>query len=87
MAFVFYEAPVTSTYFVLRPGYDFLAGEMIGYAETAWPEFDEPRELNLLSGQKTLIEEAEKRVLEPPVGAFCSRRRQGGGEKVLCVYG
>ena len=61
VAFVFYEAPVTSTYFVLRPGYEFLAGEMIGYAETAWPEFDEPRELNLLSGQKTLIEEAEKR--------------------------
>ena len=49
VAFVFYEAPVTSTYFVLRPGYEFLAGEMIGYAETAWPEFDEPRELNLLS--------------------------------------
>ena len=61
VAFVFYEAPVTSTYFVLRPGYEFLAGEMIGYAETAWPEFDEPRELNLLRGQKTLIEEAEKR--------------------------
>ena len=61
VAFVFYEAPVTSTYFVLRPGYEFLAGEMIGYAETAWPEFDEPRELNLLSGQKTLIDEAEKR--------------------------
>lgn len=61
VAFVFYEVPVTSTYFVLRPGYEFLAGEMIGYAETAWPEFDEPRELNLLRGQKTLIEEAEKR--------------------------
>ena len=61
VAFVFYEAPVTSTYFVLRPGYEFLAGEMIGYAETAWPEFDEPRELNLLSGQKTLIDEAKKR--------------------------
>ena len=37
MAFVFYEQPVTSTYFVLRPGYEFLAGEMIEYAESAYP--------------------------------------------------
>ena len=29
VAFVFYEQPVTSTYFVLRPGYEFLAAEMI----------------------------------------------------------
>ena len=61
VAFVFYENPVTSTFFVLRPGYEFLAGEMIEYAETAYPKFDEPRELNLLSGQTTLIEEAKKR--------------------------
>ena len=64
VAFVFYEQPVTSTYFVLRPGYEFLAGEMIRYAETAYPKFDEPRELNLLSGQTALIEEARKQGYE-----------------------
>ena len=61
VGFVFYEQPVTSTFFVLRPGYEFLAGEMIEYAETAYPEFDEPRELYFTRGQKVLIEEAEKR--------------------------
>ena len=61
VAFVFYEQPVTSTYFVLRPGYEFLAGEMIGYAEAAYPKFEEPRELNLLSGQLAPIEEARRR--------------------------
>lgn len=64
VAFVFYEQPVTSTYFVLRPGYEFLAGEMIEYAENAYPKFDEPRELNLLSGQEALIREAGKRGYE-----------------------
>ena len=61
VAFVFYENPVTSTYFVLRPGYEFLAGEMIEYAETAYPTFEEPRELVLSSGQTALINEAKKR--------------------------
>ena len=61
VAFVFYEQPVTSTYFVLRPGYESLAEEMIAYAETAYPQFDEPRELVLPSGQKALIEAAERR--------------------------
>ena len=61
VAFVFYENPVTSTYFVLRPGYEFLAGEMIEYAETAWPAFEDPRELVLSAGQTALIEEAGKR--------------------------
>ena len=61
VGFVFYENPVTTTFFVLRPGYEFLAGEMIEYAETAYPTFDEPRELNLLAGQTALIEEARRR--------------------------
>lgn len=61
VAFVFYENPVTSTYFVLRPGYEFLAGEMIEYAENAYPKFDEPRELILRSGQTALIEAARER--------------------------
>ena len=61
VAFVFYENPVTSTYFVLRPGYEFLAKEMIDYAEKAYPKFDDPRELNLYGSQTALIEEAKKR--------------------------
>lgn len=61
VAFVFYENPVTTTYFVLRPGYEFLAGEMIEYAENAFPRFEEPRELILLAGQLPIIEEARKR--------------------------
>lgn len=61
VGFVFYEQPVTSTYFVLRPGYEFLAGAMIDYAESAYPQFEQPRELNLLSGQTAFLEEAEKR--------------------------
>ncbi len=64
VAFVFYEQPVTSMFFVLRSGYDFLADEMIAYAENAFPKFDEPLELNLLSGQKQLIEAARKRGYE-----------------------
>ena len=78
VAFVFYENPVTSTYFVLRPGYEFLADEMIEYAEKAFPKFDEPRELNLLSGQRPMIEAALKRgydtVYEEPDRFFDLRK-------------
>ena len=62
VAFIFYEQPVTSTYFVLRPGYEFLAAEMIEYAETAYPKFEETRELIFSSGQTALIEEAKSAV-------------------------
>ena len=61
VAFVFYENPVTAMYFVLRPGYEFLAGEMIEYAENAYPKFEELIELNFVSGQTALIEEAKNR--------------------------
>ena len=61
VGFVFYEQPVTSIWFVLRPGYEFLAGDMIEYVETAYPKFDEPLELSLTSGQTALIEEAQRR--------------------------
>ena len=64
VALVFYEQPVTSLYFVLRPGYEYLAGEMIEYAETAYPKFDEPTELVLVSGQTALIDAAKERGYE-----------------------
>lgn len=64
VGFVFYEQPESATYFVLRPGYEFLAGDMIAYAETAYPVFSEPHELVLVSGQKALIREALSRGYE-----------------------
>ncbi len=64
VAFVFYEQPVTALYFVLRPGYEYLAGEMIEYAETAYPRFEDPMELVLIAGQTALIEAAKARGYE-----------------------
>ncbi|MCR4677379.1 MAG: hypothetical protein K5679_01355 [Lachnospiraceae bacterium] len=64
VGFVFYEQPVTALYFVLRPGYEYLAGEMIEYAETAYPKFEEPLELVFIAGQTALIEAAEERGYE-----------------------
>ena len=61
VAFVFYEQPVTELYFVLKPGYEMLADEMIEYAETAYPKFEDPLTLVLSVGQKALIEAAERR--------------------------
>jgi len=61
VGFVFYEQPVTQLFFSLREGYEDLAGEMIEYAETAYPKFEEPTELVFVSSQKALIEEAKKR--------------------------
>ncbi len=61
VAFVFYEQPVNELYFVLKPGYEILAGEMIEYAETAYPKFEDPLTLVLSVGQKALIEAAERK--------------------------
>lgn len=58
VGFVFYEQPVTALYFVLRPGYECLASDMIEYAETAYPKFEDPLELVFISGQTALIEAA-----------------------------
>ena len=59
-AFVFTESSVTSVFFNLRPGYEELADEMIAYAESHFPEIGEKRELVIFSGQKALIQAAEK---------------------------
>ena len=61
VGFVFYESEATEIFFVLRPGYEALADEMIAYADTAFPKFDEPTELVLSNGQTALIEAAKKR--------------------------
>ena len=40
VGFVFNEAPVTDIYFKIRPGYEFLAEEMVDYAMQEMPDFD-----------------------------------------------
>ena len=61
VGFLFYESDPNRLHFVLRPGYEALAGEMIDYGERAFPAFDSPRELVLNRGQHALIEAAEAR--------------------------
>ena len=61
VAFVFYEAPETSVFFHLRPGYEALAGEMIEYAENMMPGTTWDKELVLYPAQTALRAEAEKR--------------------------
>lgn len=61
VAFVFYENPASQLHFALRPGYEALADDMIAYAETAFPDGSEPKELELYAGQSALIRAAEKR--------------------------
>lgn len=60
VGFVFYENPANHIFFALLPGYEFLAEEMIRYADTRMPKIAGERELVLFYGQKALIEEAEK---------------------------
>ena len=74
VAFVYYEDSVTGINYVLRPGYEALAGDMIEYARSAFPKFSESQEMLLLSGQKALIEEVLKRGYKPVY------------EEVTCVF-
>lgn len=61
VGFVFYEDPVTNLHFVLRPGYEELADEMITYAIEAFPDVNGEKEFAFSTGQKALMEAAEKR--------------------------
>ena len=60
VALVFYENPVTDVYFSLRPGYEFLAEEMIAYAESGMPKKDGKQRLVIFGAQTALIKAAEK---------------------------
>ena len=60
VAMVFYENPVTNVYFSLRPGYEFLAEEMISYAESDMPKKDGKKRLVIFGAQTALIEAAKK---------------------------
>ena len=61
VGFVFNEAPVTDVYFKIRPGYEFLAEEMVGYAMEHMPDFDNRQRFVLFNGQECLMELADKR--------------------------
>lgn len=61
VGFVFYESPVTDIYFKIRPGYEFLAEEMVDYAMEHMPNFDGKQQFMLFNGQEYLMEIAEKR--------------------------
>ncbi len=61
VGFVFYENPITDIYFKIRPGYEFLAEEMIDYAEENMPRFDGKQQLMLFNGQEYIMELLKKR--------------------------
>ena len=79
VAFVFYEAPVTDIYFSLRPGYEFLADELIEYAMTKMPNFGNRQQFVLFGGQRGLMEAAAKRGYRQ-VGEFEDRVLDFGKE-------
>lgn len=60
VAFVFYENPVSDTYFNLRPGYEELAEEMIAYAESSMPRKNGEHKLVLFEGQNAVMEAAKR---------------------------
>lgn len=60
VAFVFYENPVTDVYFSLRPGYEFLADEMIDYAAKGMPRKDGRNKLIIFGAQIALMAAAAR---------------------------
>lgn len=60
VGFVFYEN-LTDIHFALRPGYEELADEMITYANDAFPDYNDEKQLMFSEGQKELMEAAERK--------------------------
>lgn len=60
VAMVFYENPVSDVYFSLLPGYEFLADEMIAYAQEYMPKQDGEQRLVIFGAQKALVEAAKR---------------------------
>ena len=60
-AFAFYEEPCTEVYVNLRPGYEFLADEIVEYGEMSMPNFGGEKSFALFPGQKVLIEAVKRR--------------------------
>lgn len=60
VGFVYYESPVTHVFFSLLDGYEFLADEMIAYADSTMPGKPGEKEFVLFPGQTALMEAAKK---------------------------
>ncbi len=60
VAMVFYENPVTDVYFSLRPGYEFLADEMVAYAMSDMPKKDDRNKLIIFGAQTALMDAAQR---------------------------
>ena len=60
VGFCFSENPVSDVYFSLRPGYEFLAAEMVAYAESGMPRPDGRHQLVLFGAQAALTEAAQR---------------------------
>ncbi|MBE5800662.1 MAG: GNAT family N-acetyltransferase [Clostridiales bacterium] len=60
VGFVFYESPLTNVFFHLLPGYEFLAEEMIAYADSTMPGKPGEKELVFFPAQTALMEAAQK---------------------------
>ena len=61
VAFVYYEAPVTDIYFNVRKGYEFLADELVDYAISNMPNFNNEQQFVLFDGQQFIKDAATKR--------------------------
>ena len=61
VAFVYYEAPVTDIYFNVRKGYEFLADELVDYAISNMPNFNNEQQFVLFDGQQFIKDAAAKR--------------------------
>lgn len=61
VAFVYYENPVTDIYFNVRKGYEFLADELVDYAISNIPHFNNEQQFVLFEGQQFLKDAAAKR--------------------------
>ncbi len=61
VAFVYYENPVTDIYFNVRKGYEFLADELVYYAISNMPHFNNEQQFVLFDGQQFLKDAAAKR--------------------------
>jgi len=60
VGFVFYEN-LGDIHFVLRPGYEELAEEMVAYAIDVFPDYSGEKQLTFSKGQEIFMEAAEKR--------------------------
>ena len=60
VGFVSYESPVTHVFFSLLDGYEFLADEMIAYADSTMPGKPGEKEFVFFPGQTALMEAAKK---------------------------